>query len=123
MVDHAVILRGASFTGAVDAPVILQRTDQEFIPAILEALASQRGREAIAESVASTRDDNHLLKLFQPVHRTFHVALLEVVCDTFGQPRLDPQRIDSAGLVLRRVAVDQQGQELELLLFRHRVLS
>ena len=49
------------------------------------------------------------LRVFQPVHRTFTVALLEARCDTFGFPRLDPRKIESAGLVVRRVA-ERDGQ-------------
>jgi hypothetical protein len=40
--------------------------------------------------------------LFQPIHRTFYVAILEAACETFGHPRLDPRKIDGAGLVIRR---------------------
>jgi hypothetical protein len=108
MVEHPVILRGVSPNGAIAGPVILERTDQEFIDGILDELTTE-GAIGIAKSQAKTVNQDGSLKLFQPVHRTFEVALLEVVCDTLGQPRLDPDQIDSAGLVLRRRAVNSEG--------------
>ena len=49
--------------------------------------------------------------------------VLEIGCDITGQPRLDPARIDSAGLVVRRVhepvmqagqlAFGERGEDLE----------
>ena len=105
MVDHATILRGAGFAGRGAAPVILQRTDQEFVAGVLDQLGREDGRRELQRtSLAATREADGTLKLFQPVHRTFHLAVLEVACDTPGQPRLDPRKIDSAGLVIRRVA-------------------
>jgi len=37
-----------------------------------------------------------------PLHRAFHVVSCEVVCDRVGSPAFDPQRITSAGFVIRR---------------------
>ena len=48
MVDHEVILRGANLGAAQAGPLILKRTDQEFIPALLDELASARGLEAVS---------------------------------------------------------------------------
>jgi hypothetical protein len=110
MVDDPVIVRGLSVEGGSNAPTILQRTDQEFIPAILgelslaDELRTDAGLRKAANSIAQDRDKVGVLKLYQPVHRTFHVALLEVACDTLGRPRLDPLKIESAGLVVRRLA-------------------
>jgi hypothetical protein len=82
--------------------VILARRDQDFIPAVLEELHTEQGRAAAASTIA-TGAAGATLRLFQPVHRTFNVAVLEVSCDTFGEPRLDPTKIESAGLVVRRI--------------------
>ena len=119
MVADPVIIRGLSIAGGSNAPTILKRTDQEFIPGILSELALGDGTRAdlglrkAVSSVARDRDKAGLLRLYQPVHRTFHVALLEVSCDTFGRPRLDPQKIDSAGLVVRRIAAGPRGRAYE----------
>lgn len=105
MVDDPVIVRGLSVArGGGGAPTILQRTDQEFIPAILDELSSAGGLQKAVASVATDRHKDGVLKLFQPVHRTFYVAIVEVACDTIGNPRLDPAKIESAGLVVRRIA-------------------
>ncbi|WP_088889351.1 hypothetical protein [Leptolyngbya ohadii] len=104
MVNHPITLRGLSFNGSSSAVTILERTEQEFIAATLEELAQESRQEAIDRVTAATRDTTNTLKLFQPVHRTFNLALLEVFCQAPGSPRLDPQKIDSAGLVVRRIA-------------------
>jgi hypothetical protein len=110
MVDHSTKLQGVG--GAPDAPpLILERTDQEFIPAILDELARERGLSTIPGSAARARDKRGVLTLFQPVHRTFNVALVEAACDTIGRPRLDPERIESAGLVIRRIASGPRGEK------------
>lgn len=109
MVTHPVRLRGL-LQSTSGAPSILQRTDQEFIPAILDELAAGDNFARIAGTIAQVKDTNGLLKLFQPVQRTFHVALLEGFCEIFGEPRLAARSIDSMGLVLRRVAVDENGR-------------
>ncbi len=106
MVMDEVILRGASPNGAGKGPTILERTDQEFIPAVLDELGAPEGLNKALRTLARTKDHNGALKLYQPVHRTFHVALMEIVCDTFGEPRLDAQKIESAGLVVRRLRTD-----------------
>jgi hypothetical protein len=94
----------------INSFVILQRTDQAFIPALLGELGTAGGRAGLTP--AATRDANGNLRLFQPVHRTFHLALIDVCCDTFGRPRLDPKKIENAGLVVRRIATDENGKPL-----------
>jgi hypothetical protein len=47
------------------------------------------------------------------VQRRFHLALVEAWCETAGQPRVDPTRVDAAGLVLRRVRQGRSGRVLE----------
>ena len=112
MVDeHPVVIRGASFLKAGAAPVILERTDEDFVDAILAQLPTEPGRLAVAATLMQPplKGSSAALKLFRPVHRTFHVALVEVSCDIVGQPRLDPARIESAGLVIRRIADGTTG--------------
>ncbi|MDH5625923.1 MAG: hypothetical protein OEY21_07435, partial [Nitrospira sp.] len=100
MVAHEVSLQGVG--GATAAgPVILERTEQDFLPAVLDRLSLEQGLSDVLKSVARNRDTNGVLKLFQPVHRTFHLALLDASCLTFGRPRLDPKKIVGAGLVVR----------------------
>ncbi|HEU4386675.1 MAG TPA: hypothetical protein VFV34_02680 [Blastocatellia bacterium] len=130
MVDEPIILRGISYRGAGAAPTLVQRRDQEFVPAILAELSSKDALSQIAASVISptlsadlvsrrkTRvtpkrvsDPNGFtpsLQLYQPVHRIFNVAVLEAICDQPGSPRIDPARIESAGLVVRRLVERNQ---------------
>jgi hypothetical protein len=117
MVEHNAIFGGVSMTGITPSPTILQRIEQNFIGELLEELAGDNGvsvaTDASKKKIAQTRDKNKVLRLYQPVHRTFHVALLEIACDFQGQyPRLDPESIDSCGLVVRRM-VYKGGREIE----------
>lgn len=110
MVSHPIRLRGL-LPEAGSGPSILQRTDQLFIPAVLEELAAGDDLRRLGASLASNRDDSAVLKLRQPVQRTFNVAVLEGFCDTFGLPPLAPSAITGMGLVLRRVAQDAAGRD------------
>ncbi len=110
--SHGVVLRGPQASGKLAAPVILQRVDEDFIGAVLEELAGTRGLEEVLkpEKVARARDQDGRLKLYAPIQRTFHVVLVEALCDVFGEPRLDPAQIESAGLVIRRCVRIRDGQ-------------
>jgi hypothetical protein len=105
MVNHTIRLVGARFLGAGAGPAVLQRTDPDFLDRVLAALGDSRGRPALAGSLAADRQGG-VLSLYQPVHRTHHLVVLEAYCERPGEPRLDPERIESAGLVLRREAAD-----------------
>jgi hypothetical protein len=120
--EHPVLLQGLgisqlqdkpNLTRQYDTPLILKRTDQDFIEAILAELESDLGIAALRGQIHPAMSQD-LLTLLQPVHRTFYVTLLEVVCDRFNlpilQPRLDPDKIDSVGLVVRRLAVDDNNR-------------
>lgn len=108
--DHPILFRGVTFdagTGkprpsAEARPVLMERTEEDFIAAFLDELRGEQGRRRLASSVRNAGEPAKGLKLLQPVHRSFHLALFEVACDVFGEPRLDPSRIDSAGVVVRR---------------------
>jgi hypothetical protein len=102
MVAHETRLRGFSGEQMRGQPSIVERRDTDFIPAILEELKADSGRARLLDMLANRKDENGNLKLLQPVHRAFNVALLEAYCATPGSPRLDARRIESAGLVLRR---------------------
>jgi hypothetical protein len=110
---HPVHLTGLRHNNrALDAaPLIVERRDQDFIEGLLADLAD---RERHATLLASTPAlQNQRMRLFQPMQRVFNLLVLEAFCDVPGQPRLDPQKIDSAGFVLRRVADD--GRKLAWL--------
>ncbi|KQU77103.1 MULTISPECIES: hypothetical protein [unclassified Rhizobacter] len=89
-------------------PAILQRSDEDFLPATLDDLRSAAGRGRLQALAAKARDSKGQLKLFQPIQRQFHIALTEAWCDTPGTPRVDPARVAGAGMVVRRL--DAQGR-------------
>jgi hypothetical protein len=95
------------------APALLQRSDEDFVEATVEDLRTPAGRASLRNRLASTRNASQVLKLFQPLQRQFHLAVIEAWCDTAGMPRIDPARVDSAGLVLRRIRGSGSGQFLE----------
>ena len=103
MVTHPVILRGLGATARTAGPLLVKRTDDDFMSAVLRD-ASDPSLAALLATRVGDHDDAGTLRLFQPVHRIFHLALFEVVCDLPGTPRLDPDKIDSAGFVVRRIA-------------------
>jgi hypothetical protein len=133
-------------------PTLLQRTDQDPVAGILADLlrdntltrvgktilqpldnaTKNKPAKGIAKFLKAPRPDRLLtaakkvnlqsFQLYQPVHRVFHLVLLEVVCDPHKaavpalQPRLDPRKIESAGLVLRRYSLDpESGETLDQL--------
>jgi hypothetical protein len=91
-------------------PVLLQRNDDDFIESTLDELRSAEGRQTLAARRAKAKDANGTLKLFQPIQRQFHLALVEAWCDTPGAPRIDPKRVEAAGLVVRRIAANGQRE-------------
>lgn len=102
---HSIVLRGygATSVSQVDArPVIVRRTEGDFVTAVLEGLRAQQSREALGEVPAAERVGGHP-HLRQAIHRTFNLVLLEAICDRPGRPRLDPRDVESAGFVVRRV--------------------
>ena len=109
MKHHDIVVSAPRDLALGKAPVILQRDDDDFIDAVLEDLRTTTGRAALAGSIAAERASDQTLKLFQPIQRRFHVALIEASCDVPGTPRIDPAKVDAAGMVLRRLRIDAKG--------------
>jgi len=110
MKHHAIVVSAPRDVAIGKAPVILQRDDEDFIDAVLEDLRTTTGRATLAESIAGERTADQTLKLFQPIQRRFHVALMEASCDMPGTPRINPAKVDAAGMVLRRLRTDAEGR-------------
>ena len=109
---------------ATSPPVILER-DEDFITSTLADLARPEGREALVSSIACTPsrlkvDGRPVVKLFQPIQRRFHLALIEAWCDGPGSPRLDPAAVEAAGLVVRRLTARPEGSDTDGLDDFHR---
>lgn len=104
---HAVVLRGLGPLRGQGplSPTLLARTEDDFISALQAELAEAGGLQRVAEGMATLpRDEAGHLKLYPPVQRVHQLVLVEACCAEPGFPRVDPRRIDSAGLVLRRPA-------------------
>jgi hypothetical protein len=117
--DHPTILRNPDFLGTGDAPHFLRRTDERFLEGLLEQLEDEEGRRLLKGKVLPTASEKRRgegIKLYLPVHRCFNLVVMEAVCDTPGYPRLDPQKIHSAGMVIRRIP--RPNQQLERYLVR-----
>jgi hypothetical protein len=96
---HEALVRGLNNDGTA---LILERTDEDFVAGTLADLG--RGLDTVRKSRAKDRTKDNYLKLYQPVQRTFHLAIFDIACDdNFMFPRLDPARIIEAGLVVRRL--------------------
>jgi hypothetical protein len=106
--QHPVLIGAPRDLLAQPRPLILQRSDEDFIESTLADLRSAAGRRQLLALRAQAVDGQGVLKLFQPIQRQFHLARIEAWCDTPGTPRIDPARVHSAGLLLRRL--DAQGR-------------
>ena len=97
---HDVILRPL---GAGDSRTIIAtgRT-AKFVQALFEDLRSDDWRTELAAMRGVRRDEDGRLKLSLPIHRSYQLALFEAVCRQPGSPRLDPAKIASQGVVIRR---------------------
>lgn len=100
---HDIVISAPRGLQESRSPAILQRSDSDFIDAVMADLKADGGRVSLQGSLAKARAAGNVLKLYQPIQRQFHMAMIEIWCDTPGTPRLDPARIDSAGMVVRRI--------------------
>ena len=127
MVRHDVAVSGVNLAGAVQGkPVLLQINDDEFPKGLLQELSAipppaagalPAPAQVVTQTASATpaatpfrRRVTQLpaapaipVTLYQPVQRVTHLALVQLACESVGYPRLDPRRVESAGLVIRRV--------------------
>jgi hypothetical protein len=97
---HEVLLRPL---GGGDARTIIVTSGaRNFVEALFEDLAAPDWRARLAALRGARRDEDGLLKLSLPIHRKFQIALFEAACIQPGTPRLDPEKIESQGMVVRR---------------------
>lgn len=100
------MLKGAELpgiTGPDGCPTVVSIVEQDFIPWFLDRMGSLAGRRELARRDAfARRNDLDEARLFQPVHKSFNIVLVEAFCGIEGQPRLDPKKILRAGVTIRR---------------------
>lgn len=104
MVMHPLYFRGLGERETQGRPVILTRTDDDFVDALFSELKGDQPIATVRKSQAQRRDKVGVLRLLQPVHRTFQLVVVEIGCDLPGHPRIDASKVDSAGLVVRRLS-------------------
>jgi hypothetical protein len=127
--EHGHVLRAPTFLGGGTAPAVLKRRDQNVVEALLAELGTGEGRAKTADTVAVDRDAQRRMRLWQPVHRVFHLAVVEASCLRFGdlriERRIDPKRIVDSGIVIRRLVPprDKHGNPLPLAALDSRQLA
>lgn len=95
---------GTNFVGTQDrAPLLVERKDQDFVAGLLADVGAMD--ETLRRRVYDSppRYENSIARLYQPVQRVSTMVALEAFCDVPGTPRLDRAKVESAGLVVRRI--------------------
>lgn len=119
---HAIALGGPPRFDEPGAPALFAFDESDFLRALDELLLAApwpargwplrlAGRALGAAGEA--------IRLFQPVHRRFSLALLDAHCLGVGEPRLDPRKIVGSGLVLRRFIGPENPGPADLAIARH----
>lgn len=104
---HEVQLRPLG--GGDGRTIIVTSSAQEFIAGLFEDLQAPDWRARLDAMRRRRFGGDGILALNQPIHRRFQIALFEARCVTPGSPRIDPARIHSSGLVLRRISGSQRA--------------
>jgi hypothetical protein len=107
MVRHDIVVSGVQLTGGppLNKPVVLQMNREDFPNAFLRDLSAMGtpGQTSLSSAQLVAAGASVPGTLYQPVSRVIHVAMAQLACESVGYPRLDPKRVLSAGLVIRRV--------------------
>ncbi len=106
-VVHAPLLHHPWFAGSDEGVTLHRYFDDQFVQRFVQEAMSNRLTATRAQSWYNGdrfgRKDLPTLRL--PMHQTFYTVCCEVSCDAAsvaGKPAFDPQRISSAGFVIRR---------------------
>ncbi len=100
MVSNEMVVQGVDMTGVEQKlPVVLQMHDDDFPVRFLKDLASPDATPISSTAIVDIGSQ----ALYQPVQRMVTLAMVDLSCTGLGNPAIDPRRIDSAGLVIRRV--------------------
>jgi hypothetical protein len=112
MVKHDFRVRPADWFSSTQrapatGPLIVQMNDEDFPTRFLEDLLTQGVTTTPATSPISSTAivDPTAQPLYQPVQRLINVALMKISCSTLMYPRVDPTRILSSGMVIRRIGL------------------
>jgi len=106
MVTHEIAVRGVTIAGSrVMRPVLVGMPDGDFPVRFFGDLGTAAGARTSAATEVPVQAGG-FAHLLQPVQRRLQVALIDLTCQTVGMPRVDPMRVESAGVVIRRVPLD-----------------
>ncbi|MEP7306030.1 MAG: hypothetical protein ABJA98_10980 [Acidobacteriota bacterium] len=110
MVTHPILVRGIGLDRQLAArPTLLRMRDTDFPARFFADLGRDPASRLSTAALVGPGPDG-VLHLLQPVQRSLQVAMIDLSCDTVGGPRLSPDRIDGAGLVIRRIATDPKSR-------------
>lgn len=99
-ITNEILVQGVDHRGVEHKPpVILQMNDDDFPARFLQDLATPNAPQISSATVINTGAQ----PLYQPVQRMVNIAMVDLCCTGLGNPRIDPTRVLSAGLVIRRV--------------------
>lgn len=108
---QAIALRTPYYADPGDGCLVHRYLDEQFLPRFV-----QEARDGVLSAAATQqwrrkdrfgRHAQDLPNLRLPLHRTFYVVCCEASCELPGAPAVDPRRISSAGLVIRRGRPDR----------------
>ncbi|MGA3132230.1 MAG: hypothetical protein ABSD59_15595 [Terracidiphilus sp.] len=96
-----ILVKGVNLEGTEqNRPVILQMYDDDFPARFLQDLSTGAQPQISHASVVNAPP---AIMLYQPVQRYLNAAMVQLNCNTLATPPVDPRRILSAGIVVRRV--------------------
>lgn len=100
---HGIRVTAPYYAASSDGTMLHRYLDDQFIDRFQrEASTGKLAGRSAQRWLTDDRFGKDRVVLRLPIHRTFYVVSCEVSCDRQGQPALDPARIVSAGLVVRK---------------------
>jgi hypothetical protein len=103
MVSHEIRVQGIALNGVTQPrPALLQMNNEDFPARFFTDLSSLSATPGSTITTMATSAGSPVI-LYQPVQRIVHLTLLDLSCESAGFPRVDPTRVESAGVVIRRV--------------------
>jgi hypothetical protein len=104
---HRIRLHAPHYAAGTDGTMVHRYLEDQFVPRFMQEAATGRLTGTAAQIWRNTdrfgrHKDLPMLRL--PMHRTFYLTCCEASCDMPGAPALDPKRIVSAAMVVRRGA-------------------
>ena len=112
---HDVVISGVDLQGKTyGGAALLQMNQEDFPRRFLDDLAKMADPGTQLSSLKRLSGSiTAPATVYQPVQRILHVAVVQLACDALMQPRLDPLRVESAGIVIRRLQRVRGGSDAD----------